>query len=1151
MSKSGHIVRMALILLFACAANLSAKYSGRPGEPNGPFEIGTVADWQHLMDTPADWDKHLVLTGDIDVNGVALSPVGDSVNNFTGIFNGNDHIIRNADINMPATDYVGLFGYVGRNGHIASLGVENIAVKGKDYVGGLAGYSDGGNIVACYTTGSVGGVSNVGGLIGYDDEGIIIACYSAASVIGSGDYIGGLVGYSDSDTLNACYATGEVRGNRYVGGLLGTNGGTTTACYATGAITGDDDVGGLVGYNAASIYFSYSTGLVSGNSSYVGGLVGRASPRGGYSSACFWDKDTSGWTTSAGGEGKTTAEMQDPNTFLLAGWDFTDTDGDLADWFMPENDYPQLPCSSWIWAEVPDITGMSLQDAAAAITNAGFLVGCSDWTVSSTVPAGHIISHYPMAGFKGLEGITEIDTVISIATEFSGGDGSEDDPYQIRTAAEWALLADRTAGFWDDHLILMGDIDFAGTTVCPIGGYDSRGGFVGCLDGNGHVISNIRVDIPYADSVGLFGSLSAARLSGEVRNLGVENISVAGYKYVGGLVGYVGGGSITGCYVIGSVSGYEYVGGLFGCQGGGEVSACYAAGTVAGEHVVGGLGGGSRLLKNCYSRGLVQGETYVGGLVGGGIDFYVFDCFWDVNASGQSSSAVGEGKTTAEMKEIETYPVEWDFTTEDLDPADWVMPENDYPRLACEYWEYGRIPDINGMGFEEAASTVKAAGFLVGSLSGTISDTVPVYCVVQQSPAANANGVKGVTRVDMVLALPDRSPFNSGSGTEEDPYEITTVCDWLSLAENYGFWDDHFLMMNDLDFCGGAIPAIGFVSRFSDGIFDGVFDGNDHVIYNVRIDVQEDGAGLFRFIGAGGQIRNVTVKGARVDADIPDYTPPQVGGLATRSEGSITNCHVSGWVQGRQERTSEVVGGLVGVNFGSVTACSACCWVGNGSWLGGLVGYNGGDVMVCYCDGVLWGRVGTVGGLAGVNVEDYGSIVNCFATVDSGRGMRASVAGGLVGKNESTIMSCYAASSVSGYTHSGGLVGLDESGTVTASFWDVDTSGLMTSAGGDGKTTGQMQDPNTFISAGWDLVGETANGTEDIWSICEGSNYPRFVWQIPLADWVCPDGVGLEDFGHFGGYWGTGEGDPANLDGEEGIGFGDLMVFCEEWLVGR
>jgi hypothetical protein len=35
----------------------------------------------------------------------------------------------------------------------------------------------------------------------------------------------------------------------------------------------------------------------------------------------------------------------------------------------------------------------------------------------------------------------------------------------------------------------------------------------------------------------------------------------------------------------------------------------------------------------------------------------------------------------------------------------------------------------------------------------------------------------------------------------------------------------------------------------------------------------------------------------------------------------------------------------------------------------------------------------------------------------------------------------------------------------------------------------------TFLDAGWDFVGETANETEDIWWILEGKDYPRLWWQ--------------------------------------------------------
>jgi hypothetical protein len=76
----------------------------------------------------------------------------------------------------------------------------------------------------------------------------------------------------------------------------------------------------------------------------------------------------------------------------------------------------------------------------------------------------------------------------------------------------------------------------------------------------------------------------------------------------------------------------------------------------------------------------------------------------------------------------------------------------------------------------------------------------------------------------------------------------------------------------------------------------------------------------------------------------------------------------------------------------------------------------------------------------------------------------------------------------------GGLVGRDS--TVTKSVWDIETSGLSESAGGVGLTTTEMQTAQTFLEAGWDFVDETENGTDDIWWIDEGQDYPRLWWEI-------------------------------------------------------
>ena len=59
----------------------------------------------------------------------------------------------------------------------------------------------------------------------------------------------------------------------------------------------------------------------------------------------------------------------------------------------------------------------------------------------------------------------------------------------------------------------------------------------------------------------------------------------------------------------------------------------------------------------------------------------------------------------------------------------------------------------------------------------------------------------------------------------------------------------------------------------------------------------------------------------------------------------------------------------------------------------------------------------------------------------------------------------------------------------------METSELLSSDGGIGKTTTEMQTADTFLEAGWDYMDETINGTDDIWLIDEGRDYPHLWWE--------------------------------------------------------
>jgi len=233
----------------------------------------------------------------------------------------------------------------------------------------------------------------------------------------------------------------------------------------------------------------------------------------------------------------------------------------------------------------------------------------------------------------------------------------------------------------------------------------------------------------------------------------------------------------------------------------------------------------------------------------------------------------------------------------------------------------------------------------------------------------------------------------------------------------------------------------------------------------------------------GGTISNCYADGGNVSG----YS--SVGGLVGWINGSITNCHSSTTVSGM-----ETVGGLVGYNCkGSVTDSYSTTVVTGDRNVGGLAGANRDMVTNSYSTGEITGLF-NVGGLVGLN-NYTGTISNCYSTgcVSGDRPV-----GGLVGVNSfGHMMNCYATATVAGNEEVGGLVGTDYLwGTAVDSFWDIETSGQLTSAGGEGKTTAKMQTASTFLEAGWDFADESENGAEDIWWILEGRDYPRLVWEL-------------------------------------------------------
>ncbi len=413
--------------------------------------------------------------------------------------------------------------------------------------------------------------------------------------------------------------------------------------------------------------------------------------------------------------------------------------------------------------------------------------------------------------------------------------------------------------------------------------------------------------------------------------------------------------------------------------------------------------------------------------------------------------------------------------------------------------------------------------------------------------------------ITCLLAASAHAQYGGGAGDPNDPYLIYTPEQMNAIGASPGDWDKHFKLMADIDLGGYTGEQFNVIGRDFPQIppFSGSFDGNGHRILNFTYrSSRTDSVGLFGYVSTAlhfggppavkdlglvdpnveapnargvaalvGQVFNGTISGCYVEGGrvsggnsvggLVGYTSEtnmaterrmvdcrvscqvsgveSVGGLAggLSAMACVLRCQSSGTVTGGQ-----YVGGLLSVSdFAQISDCYSTSHVIGENKTGGLLGRSQGDtITACAALGCVDGQ-SNAGGLVG---SCMATVVNCYAVAPVSGTSRV---GGLVGVNQGTISTSYAAGPVTGESDVGGLIGAIDTepfypaSSVSDSFWDVEASGQTTSADGTGKTTAEMQTGATFLEAGWDFVGETANGTDDIWRIDEGQGYPRLWWE--------------------------------------------------------
>ena len=612
----------------------------------------------------------------------------------------------------------------------------------------------------------------------------------------------------------------------------------------------------------------------------------------------------------------------------------------------------------------------------------------------------------------------------------------------------------------------------------PIGKDDDK--FTATFAGNGHTISNLYVNRPDTGGVGLFG---VGGVGSELRQIGLVSVKVTLVSVnvtgdnaagVGGLVG-TNYGTVSGSYATGSVTATSTrsdwdVGGLVG-ENIGTITDSYATSSVSGVEGVGGLVGAmygsDASIVRSHATGVVSGsKENVGGLVG-----YVGPGYQDgkiaLPGSGSIQASYATGAVTGS---------------------------------SGAYYVGGLVGRNGGAVTDSRATGRVSGGDQVGGLIGWNSGGV-VTGSYARGRVSGENEVGGLVGVD-------------ANGSITDSYATGRVTGVAYMGGLAGI-----MLGNDASISRSHATGVvsgskhnlgGLVGYVGPGYRDGKIStpGSGSIQASYATGAVTGSSDSDEVGGLVGDNRGIITGGhatGRVSGD------DDIGGLVGQNIGSVTGSYATGRVSGDKD-----VGGLVGeYTNGSITDSYATGRVSGGEEVGGLVGaMYGGDASIIrsHATGVVSGSKENIGGLVGyvgpgyqdgkISTPGSGFIQASYATGAARGGSDSDNVGGLVGRNYGGIVASYATGRVSGGSDVGGLVGRNHNGAITASYWDVQTSGQSASEGGVGKTTRELQSPtsNTGIYATWDLT---------VWDFGTSSQYPTLKNVGPSVAAPAPQPVAL------------------------------------------
>jgi len=842
------------------------------GSVTGTTDIGGLVGAQYIGSITSCYATGSV-SGSGNATGGLVGCLSSSSSNIT-----NSYATGNVS---GGGDYIG--GLVGQSnssitGCYATGSVTSSAAD-TEYIGGLVGYQYGSSIISCYTTGnvtnSIGTIARyTGGLVGYLNSTSITGCYATGSVTGINN-TGGLVGEMVYSSIANCYTTGSVSGsNRYTGGLVGQFGNSSSIsnCYTVGSVNGFWYTGGLVGSFSGSITSSYAVGSVSG-SNHTGGLVGFR--QFGSISNCYYNSTTSGQPFSVGSGDRngvtdlTTAQMTADNALI----------GNMAG------------LGTTHWSKRPGAS--SCCGDASYYPEINIFMNSWDATIR-TMSQQSAIATGPTA--------CAADEAL-----FFDGNGSRDAPYLIHTAEQMNHVRKHTSS---SHS-LCADISLA--RYSDWAGWEPIPKYSGDFNGNGHRVTNLRINRTDMNYIGLFsnntGMISGITVAGEV----------GGNTLVGGIAGG-NSGTIEYCNYTGIVwASGAYAGGITGRNfENGTIDSCSHTGNVVAETHLGGIAGQNDwVVSNCTNH---KGDIYmdnatgtsIGGIVGYNEGGHITGCinYAEVNSRHNMGNNASTGGITG---------------------TNWAGVYNS--RNYGVVQSYGAAGGIAGCNYslvegclnEGIVAAYCPGGGIVGRNEGDGTNGILRSCTNRGAVTGNEAAGKGSYYIGGAVGY-------NNKGKVEDCHNTGTIKNFAATSSAAGGLVGYGV--------GGQPSGLLSASHNEGAVSGGNLTGG--------------------LIGWSSMAVNDCFNTGTVTGS-GDY----IGGLTGNSSGTVLRCYNTGSVSG-----SGYVGGISGYIWNDDARLDACYNTGNVTgtagadtgYIGGILGdYTAGTVTNCWYDKQKVGAKGVNG----------------------------------------------------------------------------------------------------------------------------------------------------------------------------------------------